>query len=193
MASEGKGQVMANAVADAAAEVAGARSEAEQISMFAVPTSHDNPTLQRLHAEALERHKAGRPAGAQNKSTKEFREYLLKRGKSPLQSLMEWSMHTPQTLAIELGCKPIEAMGMLMKIWAELAPYLHARVQPTDDQGKAVPSFQMFIGGAQAGVGPGAQAPWLYLDGVAEAQENQQVAALPQSPSHAASSHGDDK
>jgi hypothetical protein len=190
----GKAALVGDAVSAAAREVAELQQPPEQTSLFQVPTRFTGARGEALQRALVVRHGAGRPSGATNKATAEFRQYLLKMGVSPLVQLMKYSLHTPVSLAAELGCSKTEALRLLKDMWAELAPYLHSRVAPTDDQGQAVPFFSMSIGGAVEGLDN--RPPWeRYMD-LAPSQETQQNQALPQ-PDHGAShgepSHEDDK
>lgn len=196
MSAGGRAEATREVVRAAAAEVA--REDPEQISMFQVPTR-----FQGARAEAIQdgaERRRGRPEGAPNVATADWRKLLLSRGKSPLQSLMEWSLHSPTTLAAELQCSRLEAFRLLKEVWAELAPYLHGRLAPVDDKGApVVPFFAMNAPGAQvAVVGQGGRMPWEgpwsgYAEPDAETQQNQ---ALPQSGeavSHGPLSHGEAK
>jgi hypothetical protein len=187
---EGRAAVVAEAVNGAGAEIAGAEKLAagEQVEMFAVPTRF-RPEDPR-HAEQLERtRRPGRPPGAVNKSTAAFRDYLLARGVNPLEQLMRWSLHTPESLAAELGCTTLEAFRELRVLLCELAPYFASKVVATDAEGRAVPQFMMVFGGAGNGNAPGAAAPWLYL----EHEQNQPLGDGAPAQSHGAQSHGQAK
>jgi hypothetical protein len=127
-ADEGKRSVMRDAIAAAGAEHRELVKPAEQLELMAVPTRFTGARADALQLALRHRHGAGRPPGAQNLGTKEFREYLLGRGVSPLQQMMQWAMHTPTSLAAELQCSRIEAMKLLKDLWGELAPYLHQRM-----------------------------------------------------------------
>lgn len=81
---------------------------------------------------------AGRPAGARNRSTQEWRRFLLSRHASPLQAMMQaYSMPTDE-LARLLSCTKENAFKLQMQCAKECAPYLHQK-QPlaidTGDQG----------------------------------------------------------
>jgi hypothetical protein len=192
MAAEGVGGAIGEAVAAASAEIA-ARPEPVQEPLFPLPTTLGGADAEQLQREAAERVGRGRPKGAQNLATRELREYLFARGVSPLIQMMAMSMHSPASLARELRCKRIEAARLLFDYQRELAGFLHAKAAPVDDDGKAVPFFQMVVGGNQVTIGaPGAgERPWDYLNRIAgEAQQNQTLGA-PQDPgSHGGGSHG---
>ncbi len=129
MTERGKSAVMADAVRASAAEVDAQRraAEGEQLDFLPVPTRHTGARADHLQ-RALEQHHRGRPPGAQNKSTEEFRKYLLSRGSSPLATMMAWAQHTPTSLAAELGCSRERAFELLLQMWRELAPYLHQQM-----------------------------------------------------------------
>lgn len=174
------------AVEQAAAELATRDAPAEQLTMFQVPTRFSGDRAEHLQ-RALETRRndgPGRPAGSENKATADFRKYLLGRGKSPLESLMQWSLHTPTTLAAELQCSRLEAFEMLLKVWADLSPYLHSKLAPSDDAGKAVPFLNVTLGAhASAGV---ELPPWAYLS---EVQQNKALPASTEPVSHEPASH----
>jgi hypothetical protein len=184
----GTAAVVGDLVSGVAAGIVGARAaaEGEQLPMFEVPTRHTG-----AHAEALQRaleHKRsrGRPPGAVNKSTKEFREWLLKRGVHPLQTMMQWALHSPTSLAAELGCTRLEAFDRLVALHEALAPYFASKMVPVDDEGRPVPFMMMQFGNFGAAPSAGGQAPWRYLD-----SEQNQALAPPQGPvSHGDVSHG---
>lgn len=175
------------AVAAAAAEVADlhAAAEGEQVEMFALPTRFVGAEADEQAARVERaRGKAGRPPGAVNRSTALLRDYLLARGVSPLEQMFRWALHTPETLAAELDCSKKEAFLHLRQLWADLAPYLHARQAPVDDTGKPVPIFNLQFGATggdmAAQIGTGSVPPWGYLEGEAveveaddQAEENQ--------------------
>lgn len=185
--TEGRAGVVAEAVNGAVSEIARAdrAADGEQLEAFALPTKFADGDPRR--GEQLERaRRAGRPAGAVNRSTKAFREYLLARGVNPLEQMMRWALHTPESLSTELACTQLEAFRELKSLWGELAPYFAAKVAPTDDAGRTVPQIMMVFGGAGApGGAPGAP-PWAYLEG----ERNQPVSEAPPEVSHGAVSHG---
>ena len=129
-ADEGKRGVVRDAIAAAADEHNGVveATRGEALELFPAPTRFSGGRATHLQLALRARNGPGRPAGAQNLGTKEFREYLLGRGVSPLQRIMEWSMHTPTSLAAELQCSRLEAFDRLKDLWSELAPFLHQRM-----------------------------------------------------------------
>lgn len=178
----GRRGVMGEAVAAAAGELARRHDEAEQIGMFPVPTRFTGARGEAVQAAIAEqRRRAGRPPGAQNKSTVAMRQWLLSRGADPLQRLMEFALHTPTSLAAELGCTRLEAFRELRALWEACAPFFHGKALPVDDDGKPLPFFQMFMGGA--GAADQARPPWKYIE------ENQPLRIAPDPVSHAAVSH----
>jgi uncharacterized protein with von Willebrand factor type A (vWA) domain len=56
----------------------------------------------------------------------------------PLERRFRYAMHTPETLAIELGCTKLEAFDRLEKLWADLSTYFYAQQAQVDGQGNAV-------------------------------------------------------
>lgn len=77
-------------------------------------------------AEASRR--GGRPAGAKNRKTKEWVEYILRRYPSPLVALAETMSRPVGELARELGCTALEAFDRQIEAAKHLAPYLHQKL-----------------------------------------------------------------
>jgi hypothetical protein len=193
----GRAAVVGEAMAAAASDLDAAKAAAggEQMPLFDIPTrflgvradgAPDDRVEKVERAAAL--HRRGRPPGAVNRSTAELRKWLLGRGVHPLEQLMRWAMHTPESLAAELGCTLLEAFREWKSLQVELAPYFAAKVVPVDDNGNAVPFFQMIMGGAGSGAGPGAAPPWLAQD-----EQNQRVIEAAPEVSHGMVSHGPTK
>ena len=209
----GRAAVLGDALAAAAGDLAAAKAaaEGEQVELFDIPTRFVGvrgapaATIARADAlPALERaaaqHRRGRPPGSANRSTKEWREYLLKRGVHPLEQMMRMAMHSEESLAIELGCTPLEAARLLFDYRKALAPYFAAPMVPVDDAGQAVPFFQMVfggLGGVAAGSG-GDIPPWERRERLGDGMgtqsvQNQQVIDAVPDVSHGDVSHGDAK
>ena len=72
-------------------------------------------------------------------------------------------LHTPATLAAELGCSKVEAFDRIERIRSDLRPFMYARLAPTDANGAAVvPAFQMFFGAGRRSPDGGAdRPPWI--------------------------------
>jgi hypothetical protein len=180
---EGRAGVVAEAVKGAVGEIARAGSGGEQLEAFELPTRFVD---ERAAQQAERTRRPGRPPGATNVATRQMREYLLKRGVNPLEQLMRWAVHTPESLSKELDCTLVEAFREWKALQFGLAEYLFGKAVATDDEGRAVPLFQMFLGGHAAAIGPGARPPWEY----GEIVENQALSASEDLPSHGTPSHG---
>lgn len=159
-------EIMSEAMANAAQAVAAPVAPAvQQDELFAVPIS---PRLRKsadanaltpaaIEAEGERRRKAGRPPGAQNRSTVELRKFILAGGVLPQKWMMDWLLMEPEQLAARLGCTLVEAFDRLVALADKLAPYTMARMAPSDDKGNAVPFFEFHLGnsaGDQAKIAP---------------------------------------
>lgn len=102
---------------------------AEQLPLLPAEAIDQLPAEREARRQAIkERRGAGRPAGSVNKRTAEWREYLLRRYRSPLEVLAEAYSRRADDLAAELGCKPVEAFGIQMRAAEALAPYVHGKM-----------------------------------------------------------------
>src|SRR6266404_2155035 len=149
-------------------------------------------------ATAIKHDRRGRPPGAQNKSTREMLEFVRKLCGDPLERRFRYAMHTPETLAIELGCSKLEAFDRLEKLWADLSTFFYAKQAQVDGQGNTVaPRLTMVFPGqvAAANNADGTpRPPWEYLKVIdAESQQNQALLTSPDGVSHGDVSHGEDK
>lgn len=193
----GKRAVMREAIKAAGGAVIEQRAaeRGEQLTMLPVPGDRPGRAA-RLRNQAARTNRAGRPPGATNQEVKALREYLLARGVHPLQRMMEWSMHTPTSLAAELGCSRLAAFDRLRELWRDAAPFFAPKLVPTDDQGREVPTFELIIGGQHLHAhAAGPAAPWIY-DGGPVVEESEQNQALPSSEPDVSQdnvSHEDDK
>lgn len=104
--------------------------EGEQLSLLpaqaAKAAQFDGLAGTAVAAEA--RRGPGRPKGAKNRSTQEWRDYLLAQGSSPLLQLLRVANANPIELATVLGCKPLEALDRILAAADKLAPYLHQKM-----------------------------------------------------------------
>lgn len=177
---EGRRAVIGGAVAGVRAALA--QPAEEQLALGDLLPTRFEGTDAAEQVARVERGR-GRPAGAQNKATKEVKAYIQRVLGDPMVEMARWAMHTPQSLAKELGCTTLEAFDRLQAIRKELLPYFYARMAPVDDTGKAVPTFNLQIGGSQVAVVAGPdRPPWEY-------EQDQWVEEAKAQSSHDAPSH----
>ncbi len=186
---------MAKEAAEAAIAVvrdaAGAGAEAEQLDMLMPPTRSSMTRSETARVEATIKHdRRGRPPGSRNVATREMLEFVRKTMGDPLLERFRWAAHTPESLAIVLGCTKLEAFDRLDKIRSELARYFYAQMAQVDSAGNAVtPRLTMVFPGQSApqiGADGAPQPPWMYI---AESQQNQALLASPDDVSHGDVSH----
>lgn len=172
---------VAEAVEKAALAVreAAAASAGEQAELFALPVQ----ASPQLEAIASANRKAGRPPGAENKGSRELRQWLLGRGVLPQAAVMQWIAGGPEVLwsFVTEG----KAMGdfegraalraKVLDSWLrtamELGGYFLPKMQPVDDAGRVVPAMFMFAPGGGLMSAEGGQAPpWDYLKPIEQNQ-----------------------
>lgn len=180
---------LAGAIA-AAAEL----TEAEQLEMLPTRFAPGDATGRDVQVrDAVRRDRAGRPAGARNLATRQALDFVRRVLGDPMIERARMAMHTPESLALELGCDKLEAARFIDGIRADLMRLFYAPVAPVTEDGKPVPFFAVTIGGASA-AGDAAAPPWLYPGGpVLEAEQNQEVSGDAAGQSHAGQSHGEAK
>lgn len=179
---------------------AAARAEPPAVQLDLVPPARPNMSSdEQQRFDAAVRHgRAGRPPGAQNKTTRETLDFIRKTLGDPMIESARWAMHTPDSLAIVLGCSKAEAFDRLEKLRADLRPYFYAKQAPVDVDGKPVPGLTMQVIG-QVGVTVGADGeelpPWLRQQGDPTAnekdQQNQRIIDASPGVSHGGVSHAD--
>lgn len=146
--------------------------------------------------EAIARHAAGRPAGAQNKATRDGLEFVRKVFGDPLIERARWLQHTPETLAKALSCTKLEAFDRLEKIRADLTRLYYAPLAQVDGNGNAVaPIFAPVFGAGVPGAPAAGKMPWEYggvtIEATAkETQQNQALSSPDDAQSHGEQSHG---
>lgn len=164
MTRTGASEVIAAAVGQAAESLGRDRADPEQLGLLP-PTRFEGAAAADIRAKLEQAHSGrggGRPKGAENRLTAQFRKYLLAHGADPLLQLVRWGSHTPSTLALELGCTTAEAFDRLERVWSATAAYLHPRLAPVNDDGQAVPLFNMTImANAAAGIVASDREPWM--------------------------------
>lgn len=187
----------AAAMADAAAEAVSARpAEAEQLSLLAPSRFQEGGRAHARQVGRIERAGRGRPVGSQNKNNKEIKELFYRLFGDPLLESARWTLHTPESLAAELGCTKGEAFDRLERIRADLRRFFYAPMAAVDADGNVpVPQFTMVNApGAQVGVVVGGGMPWEgpwsgYDAPASETQQNQALPASPTPVSHGEVSH----
>ena len=133
---------------------------------------------------------AGRPAGAQNRVTKDIRRLLLSQFKHPLVALAEIYSAPTTELAAHLGCKPEAALGVQVRAAAEVAPYLTAKQAAVDDKGAAVMPTLVLNFGASAGAPAGGDGRnTLSIGAIAKASSDQWLSVDDAEGSHDEGSH----
>lgn len=111
--------------------------------------------IRRDMVDALPRGR-GRPAGAVNKRTGAWRDYLLTRYPHPLETLAAIQGTPVDVLAAELGCKRVEALAIIKSAAAELAPFMESKmatiVDATNTQRVAIimPGLNVRFGASDA-------------------------------------------
>jgi len=149
------------------ARAAGAAAPAAEQLDFLAPVAEriNRADADAIAANATEERKRGRPKGAENLSSRQLREMLIRAGGHPLIHLARWATMTPEEMARRLDCKVVEAFDRQVAIWDKLAPYVAAKLAPTDEKGNAVPGLVISIGdqaiNAGIGVSAGGSPPWL--------------------------------
>lgn len=78
----------------------------------------------------------GRPAGAKNKSTKEWQAFLLSQYRSPLVVLAETYSRDVIELSRQLSCSLLEAFKIQLAAAKELAPYVHQKMPQAVELGE---------------------------------------------------------
>lgn len=193
MAENDTKAAFAGVIADAAAADAAANAQ-EQLTLL--PTRFEPGSDQHDRVvEAIKRDRRGRPAGAQNIATREMKAFVIKVFGDPLLWRFRYLTHTPETLALELGCSKLEAYDRLDRLAADLSKLFYGSMAPVDGAGNAaVPRLTVMFGGQSGGDLVAMQAgrkPWDYLDVANEqTQQNQALLTSENAPSHDAPSHG---
>jgi len=178
-ANEGISGSVRAAVGELAQRTNGAQDPAQLDLLAEMPPSRFEGGAQvagtnRTLGEVLKARGAGRPRGAQNIATREVRELIRRLFGDPLLEMARETLHTPETLARELGCTLLEAFDRLQRVREALIPYFYARLAPTDQEGRpVVPQFAMVIGDRIVGR---ENPPWLDDPEVARGfEQNQRV------------------
>lgn len=160
----------------------------EQADMFALDLPSEGLTINGrrwsvddLTAEA-NRRRPGRPKGSEGQTTKEFRDYLLRRGVDPAESMMRDLSLPLEAFAALLGCSKLEAWDRRQRLRESLRKMFYPDLAATDDAGNAViPSFFIQVGGQTLDASGRELPPWeVHLKTV----ENQPLEDEPTGESH---------
>ena len=144
------------AVLDDIAAAAGAaldrtRPAAEQLELL--PTRHEEGTAAHQRMISTVARGRGRPEGARNIATAQTIDFVRRVFGDPLIESARWLLHTPETLASELGCTALEAFDRQEGIRRDLRRYCHAQLASIDSHGNAVPpALAVIIGGGSGQV-----------------------------------------
>lgn len=194
-ANDGFGGIAREVLAEAGDRSRAATGDqAEQLELVPAPTRFGGERaerIQRISVDARRARGAGRPKGAQNLATRQVREYIRAVFGDPMEESARWLLHTPETLASELGCTLVEAFDRLETIRRDLRPYFYAKLAPTDQEGRpVVPVFALQIGDRIIGMGD--RPPWLEDPEVARAiEEDKRKQALSETAANV--SHGESR
>lgn len=181
------------AIAAAAAEAAPSAAEQLELLERLAPTRFTPGSVQHDEQRARLR-AAGRPIGAKNLAQKAAVELVRRLFGDPMVERARWLLHSPESLATELGCTKLEAFDRQDKIRADLMRFVYAPLAATDGQGNAVaPVLQMFVGGRAAGAD--GRPPWDYDGGptLDQAVEKPSVSDAPGDVSYGGPSYEEDK
>lgn len=85
------------------------------------------PVVKDEAADLAKRSGPGRPAGSRNKTTNDWRDYILANYRSPLLFLAETYTRPTVQLAAELGCSLERAYQIQQDAAEKLAPYVHQK------------------------------------------------------------------
>jgi hypothetical protein len=144
------------------------RAVAEQMALLPLADASEGKKARELQAGYCGR---GRPAGAKNKSSKEWADFLLAQYRSPLVVLAETYSRPKEDLAEELGISKAEAFKLQLHAARELAPYVHQKQPTAIDAGENGLIHLTINTGGGAGPAAAQEVGGLVFD----IEENQQV------------------
>ena len=146
-----------------AAAAAAAAEEQLELLGLAPPIRSSGTQAEAVRAQIAEAARVrgrGRPPGAQNKITQDAKRWITRVVGDPLIESARWLLHTPASMAAELSCTVLEAFTLQQRIREGLLPFMHSKLAPVGEDGRAIPLFQLVMGGAEE-LGTGPIAPWL--------------------------------
>lgn len=193
-AADGQGAVARAAAGAVSAAIERlAQDEPAQLSML--PTQFGPQTnRQRVVLEHVKHNRRGRPLEARNLATRQALDFVRKVLGDPLIERARMAMHTPASLALELGCTKLEAAEFIDRIRADLQRMFYAPLAPVDGDGQAVrPFLAMQVNGHSVTI-EGGDTPWAARERVTrETQQNQAFPASSAPQSHGPQSHEEPK
>jgi hypothetical protein len=140
--------VLVEAIATAAAEALPA--EPEQLELLAPTRFQPGEERHDAMVEAVKRQRGGRPLGARNIATREAVDFVRRVFGDPLIESARWLLHSPETMARELGCTKLEAFDRQESIRCDVRRYCYAPLAAVDARGNAVPpALTVVIGGRE--------------------------------------------
>lgn len=120
---------------------------------------------------------AGRPPGAKNKNTEEWRKFLLSQYASPLEGLFQTFSLPIDDICVMLSCTKLEAFKLQLMAMKEAAPYVHQKMPLALEGGEKglISLFMNFNPQSTAAVGN--QAEGAIIEMLNEPQQNQILTA----------------
>ncbi|HNH64373.1 MAG TPA: hypothetical protein PKY43_12240 [Thauera aminoaromatica] len=100
--------------------------EATQLALY--PADQLDALPAEPGARVAELRGPGRPKGRMNRKTSDWAKFILSRYRSPLEFMAEVYSRRTIDLALEIGCKPAEALAAQVRAAEGLAPYLHGKM-----------------------------------------------------------------
>lgn len=102
-----------------------------------------------FHDPSLRERGRGRPAGALNKKTAAFRDWVLAKGAHPAEGLVEAYMRPVHVLAAELECSVLEAAKIQIACREAVLPYVESRMpQAVNVSGSGLVQLNINLGGS---------------------------------------------
>jgi len=97
-------------------------------------------TVNNKEKQVVPLRKPGTRAGIRNRRTEEWLDYFSNRGyRLPIESLMAVANLGVDELAKRLCCSALEAMNVIIRVNAEVAPYLHPRLASIEFRARGEP------------------------------------------------------
>jgi len=100
--------------------------QATQLALYPAAQLGELPEAGAERVQALRG--PGRPPGRINRKTSDWAKYILGRYRSPLEFMAELYSRRTIDLALEIGCKPAEALVAQVRAAEALAPYMHGKM-----------------------------------------------------------------